>query len=248
MGRLILIIAVFMSLFAIYFAMDHYRDAYMILPVETSPTLKAAPFSDWREFVQSNNKFTVQLPVVPQNATETVSIPNSDKKRDYDMYVSEQLNGTIYLISLITYPKDFNTADESHLLHEIVDEMVKANPNNQLVEVKDETVQGQKAVGYTINNKEISVKGKAIAEGKVVYIISYMAKTPDFTQAEYEHFINSFKIGPAKVAPVTNGSTNPALIPIPKSPPPPVAPTFGPTGSTGTTGASVPSVKGVTGL
>lgn len=231
MGRLILIIAVFMTVFAIYFAIDHYRDAYMVIPINAPKVLKAAPFSDWREFAQSNNKFTVVLPVVPQNATEAVPIPNSDKKRDYDMYVSEQLNGTIYMISLITYPNDYNTNDEVPLLHTIVDEMMTTNPNNQLSDIKDETFQGHKAVVYTIKNKEITIKGKSFIDGKTLYILNYMAKNPDFTESEYEHFINSFKLGPAKVPPATAGSPNPTLTPIPKSIPTPTPPS-----NPGTTG------------
>lgn len=194
MGRIIIIVAVFMAVFAIYFAIDHYKDAYMALPLTPKNEVKAAPFSDWKEYSPESKKFSASFPVVPQNATEVVPIPKSDKKRVYDMFVSEQINGTIYMISQITYPNDYDTSAEKTLLHMIVDEMMTSNPNNKLDKIADEVFQGHKAVAFTIENKEIKIEGKTFMVGKMLYILTYMAKTPDFTDVEFDHFIKSFKL------------------------------------------------------
>lgn len=171
------------------------KNAYKLLPGSTSPTMPAPPpYADWREFVARSGKFKVLLPAVPQYAKEAVDIPNMNKKRQYEMYVSEKINGTIFLISLITYPSDVDTSNTQEMLHGIVEEMMGSKPGNQLISEKAETFDHYPATDFSIRNKETNIQGKAFMINKTIYLLTYIAKKADFEEGEYQHFIDSFQL------------------------------------------------------
>lgn len=170
------------------------KEAYKILPMATSDNLQVPTFAEWREFIAKTGRFKVQLPYVPQYAKESVLIPNTDQKRQYEMYASDKMNGTTFMVNLITYPKEFDLSDPNHILTETVNEITKTNAHNQLTEMKEGLYKSYPSVDFHMINQQFDIKGKAFIIGKTVYLLNYVSKTEDFDEKEYDYFVNSFQL------------------------------------------------------
>jgi hypothetical protein len=179
----------------LYFATD-MKNAYKILPGSTSGQLEVPPYVDWREFIPQSGKFKVDLPAVPQYAKEAVAIPNTDKKRRYEMYASEKLNGSIFMISLITYPSEFDTSNAKEMLHSVIDELVTSNPNGRLTEIRDTTFQTLPSIDFQLLNNDFHIQGKDFMINNTIYLLTYVSKKDEIDQKDYRHFIESFDLLP----------------------------------------------------
>ncbi len=155
----------------------------------------AAPvYLNWREFIDQSRKFKILLPSTPQYIKETLEIPKSDKKRRYEIYVSEGLNGSVFMINLITYPSDVDTSNIDQILHDTVYEIISTHPSNQLKELTETIYQNQQAVDFHVINQNFDVQGKAFMVEKTIYLLTYIAKASDVDMDEYQHFLNSFQL------------------------------------------------------
>jgi hypothetical protein len=191
------VIGAFIILFGILlFLAFNIKNAYEVLPIGSSDTMEVAPFADWRKFEASSERFFVMLPSPPQYAKEAVPIPNTQELRRYEMYVSQKLDGPIFMISLITYPQDIDGPEKTQTLHDIVDEMMKTKPDNKLKELKDSLYQDYPAIDFSIANDNYDVRGRAFIVKRTVYLLTYIANNTEFTLGDYEHFIDSFKLLP----------------------------------------------------
>lgn len=191
--------AVVLTIFTLLFAGvvvlgTQLKNAYKVLPIKESPQMEIDPFGGWREFNAQSGHFRVLFPMPPQYAKEANLIPGTDKKRLYEMYVSEKMDGAILMINLITYPPEVDTSDVSRMLRDTVDEMVATNPQNELQNITDKSFQGHQAVNFNIVNHDFHVEGLAFLVDKKLYLLTYVAKKADFSEADYEHFIQSFQM------------------------------------------------------
>jgi hypothetical protein len=161
---------------------------------------KTAPvaFSDWQDFTDPSGKFKAQLPSTPQFIKGSAEIPTSDRKRRYEIYASQELNGNLFMINVMTYPSDFDTSDIKETLRGIVDETVQSNPNNRLVNNQESLYQDRPALDFDIDNQQIKSQGRAFMIGKTVYILVYSAHQKNFVPAEYQKFVDSFAIQQSK--------------------------------------------------
>ncbi len=107
MNRIWWIVGVVVVIFIAYFLIDHAKDAYKLLPMNTETEPKPDAYAMWYPYTNLQGGFLVEFPVPPQNATQNVAIPNANQQRKYDMFVSEQLDGTIYLVNVVTYPTEW---------------------------------------------------------------------------------------------------------------------------------------------
>lgn len=190
-----IVITIFVLLFlGVLFLTSNIQNAYKMLPIKESKKMEVPSYAEWREFTANTGRFRVMVPMPPQYAKDAVEIAGTDKKRLYEMYVSEKINGTIFMISLITYPSEVDTSNVDQILEETVHEMVATNPQNELRDFKDETFRGHKAVNFEIANHEFHVEGEAFMVDKTLYLLTYVAKTEDYNEADYQYFIRSFEL------------------------------------------------------
>lgn len=151
---------------------------------------------DWKEFVANSGNFKAVLPSHPQHAKQVVEIPNSDKKRVYEMYASDKVNGTVFMISIITYPADVDTSDITQMLQGTVTELMQGNADNKLIKQEETIYQNHPALDFTIENEPFKVEGITFMIDKALYVLSYTARINDFKPAEYKYFIDSFVLQP----------------------------------------------------
>lgn len=152
------------------------------------------PFSTWHKFIPQSNRFTVMLPDMPQYIRDLVNIPNTDKKRQYEMYIAEEVNGTLFFINIITYPNEVDTSSSIPILQDLVTEMMQSHPKNQLLKLENTLFQTHQMVEFEMDNDEFKVQGKAFMIGKVMYVLNYIARKEDFNLEDYKYFTDSFHL------------------------------------------------------
>lgn len=151
-------------------------------------------FSTWKKFVPRSKLFEIHLPNSPQYGKDYVQIPNSDKKRRYDIYASEKLDGTLFLISVITYPPEYDTSSSFDILRQNIDELMHQKGDNRLNDIWQNTFQKDNSLDFSFENKDFRVQGRAIHDDHIVYLLSYIVKKDNFDEDEFNYFIDSFKI------------------------------------------------------
>ncbi len=189
---------------AVYFI----KDSFMLLPIPNSDLTATQPFADWHEFTADKNKFKIDVPILPQHATETDTDPNNHKKRIYDMYVSEKNDGTIFMINLITYPDGIAEKEHGKLIKETIDNLVASNSKNTLVDQAKSTFKGHDTTNFIIENDQLKMSGRAFIVDKTLFFQVVISKIPLFNKSEADHFLNSLSIN----------SETPFITPYPPQP------------------------------
>jgi len=156
------------------------------------PKAVQSNFEDWHLYTSPSESFKVFFPSLPQNASSTVTDKETQKPKTYNTYVSQKPDGTAFVINVITFPEE--GGNEEKFLNDLVNELVQANKDNELVDLKNGEFRKLKAVDFAINNHDVTIHGKAIKKGRHIYLISMMKKGDQPDPNEYLFFINSFEV------------------------------------------------------
>ncbi|MFQ5728790.1 MAG: hypothetical protein ACE5GN_00315 [Waddliaceae bacterium] len=174
------------------------KNSYRILPIEEKPPalvdLEVYNFQDWHEFSPPNGEFKVLLPTRPLSATENIQDPKTKKTRKYDMYVSEKNDGSVFMITLITFVDMPPITDAEKLMKEMMDDMIKSNPDNELRTTQFSKYNGYDSLDFAFGNNESTVDARTFVVGNTLYILSRIIKTESYNANEYNFFINSFDL------------------------------------------------------
>lgn len=195
LGGAILVIG---GLLALNYFKDSSTDFSQEVPKVSTESLDSLKLENWHEFSPSTGDFQILVPTLPQHVTKTFSNPMTKDVRKYDMFVSEKDNGTIFMISQITF-LEINSAklDES-MLHSVLDDMLASNKDNKLKSLKNSQFEQNPALEFTIENEQVMIDGKTFLVGKTLYLLTTVAKKELYKPKETEIFFNSF--GLAKTA------------------------------------------------
>lgn len=153
-------------------------------------------FSDWKEFTPPSGSFKVLMPALPQYAKDSVAIPETDKKRRYEIFASEKIDGTLFMVSVITYPPDVDTTNTQNMLKGIVEELMHSKKDNRLKEINQNMHANYESLDFNFESKEFEIRGRVFMVDKTLYVLTYIVRKADFDQAEYKHFIDSFHLLP----------------------------------------------------
>lgn len=175
------------------------KQSYKLLPIGATKEFAPLPFADWHSFETATGKFRVMLPTLPQHATQTNKDSKTEEVRHYDMYVAEKLDGSIFMVSLITFP-DSKEAPEM-IQKTVVNDLLISNPTNQLKNMKVGAYKKFKTIDFAIENNEMTIHGMTFVDGDTLYLLSAIFRNSSYSPAEYEYFIKSFELGPVTKAP-----------------------------------------------
>jgi hypothetical protein len=192
-GQILFISTIFGIILAIYFVLLNYTDSYKILPLDVATTTEAPDFESWQLFSSEKGGFSVMFPNIPHQATENVLNPKSQEYKKYNMYVSEMPNGTIFMVTRITYPKELDEKDRQEILTIILDDMLSQNPDNKLKASKFVDFRNLKALDFIIENEAVVILGKSFLDTKTLTILSRISKKENPSQEEFDYFVNSFE-------------------------------------------------------
>lgn len=192
MQKILALLAVILIALMIFISIYFAKDAYQILP-GMPPATPIGNIAGWHEF-SAPHHFKVMLPSIPQHATESIVDPKTKENKKYDMYVAENGIRGAYMITMITFTGKDKIEDQDALFKNVIHDMVVVNPNNQLKEMKETTFKNFKAIDFSIENEDLTVKGREFINGKTLYVLSSMEKKPITDKGEDQSFFNSFEL------------------------------------------------------
>lgn len=174
------------------------KDAWKAFPSGPTMEAKLSPRAAWQDFTPPTGKFKVSLPLLPQHATESVTDPLTKSSRDYEMYVSQEADGTIYMISSIQFRNKRDLIDSEGLLKATVSDMMKANPDNTLVKSQSTVFNGFPAQEFVIQNPQMTLEGRAFIDQQTLYILTTIENGKNYKPDDFNYFIKSFQLNPSK--------------------------------------------------
>lgn len=185
---------------ATYLILDNSKTLYRTLPGNLDLTMPAqgqtnATLLPWKTFSSDVGHFRVDLPVEPEHATEDSLDKKSHKKRKYEMFVSQQDDGTIFMISLVKFPPDSSEPNEQ-TLKALVDDTVAADPKNKLESQNNGTFLNNPAKDFEIVNEQFHFRIKAFIANKTLYILTYVSPLGSYDPKAFDQFTNSFQLTP----------------------------------------------------
>jgi len=196
MARLLLVLFILLAMAGAMMIIKHAGKTYRYLPMDLEEPPKIEAFEQWREFVSAIGKFKVMLPSVPQHASEDLPVPDSEFVLKYEMYVSEEGDGTTFMISLIKYPDGIDTSKPENMLENVMNEMISVNPSNRLRSMSFFDLDNHKALDFSIASPEIVVNSRAFIVEKILYLLTVIDKVNKEDSEEYQYFIDSFQLLP----------------------------------------------------
>lgn len=156
---------------------------------------EAEQLDTWVNFTPQSHFFSISLPSSPQYAKDLIPIPDTNLKRRYDMYASLKLDGTLFLISVITYPEEMKPSlSNEEVLRKSIEELKQNKPDYELKKNLTSRFNGNEAVDFSIENKEFHIEGKAILDKNILYMLTNTSQQGNFDPLEYKYFIESFKL------------------------------------------------------
>lgn len=221
MTRILTIILIVIVVGSTYLVVSNSKNMYKILPIDApeavseTPEMNAAPstfaatptpaasngeavnYAKWHLFAAPNGKFKVLFPALPQHASENVVDPKTKEVRQYDMYVSEKNDGTIFMITEIMFPAPVDTATADTLLKKAMNDMVESNPKNKLKTMSFKDTHSTKALNFAIQNEQIEISGEAFLAGETLYVLTTLGKAGSYNPKEFDFFTNSFQLSAA---------------------------------------------------
>jgi hypothetical protein len=184
---------------------QHEEWAREAVATQKQPYLEVAEdgSSVWRDFQSAVGFFRVRFPAYPQHANEVVPIPNTDLYLEYDIYVAEPDQNGSYMVSLINYPSEVEVTNPENVLQTVMNEMLLANPLNQLESVN--LLQGETAVLlFDIRNQDVVIRSKAMMRGQTLYLLTVTQSVGYESDLDYQTFIESFEFMEAAASATAN--------------------------------------------
>lgn len=169
---------------------------------ETSDT------SSWKTFHPQNGRFEILFPSLPQHVAE--NHPMGVDYTKYDVYLAQERDGTVFLVSMTQYPPSYDTGNGEELLDGVMKGALNANVKNKLLHSEKSTFYNLPALEFVIQNGDFSTKGKAILSEKTLFVLTVMARDSTRLTHDFSTFANSFAIKGGMASQVQENGKEPA--------------------------------------
>lgn len=172
------------------------KDSYKMLPLAASKEGAPGPFTSWHSIDSPTGHYKVMMPAIPQHATQNIVDPKTKNLRHYDMSIAQKSDGSMFMVSLITFQGTNSSPDI--LKKTVINDLLAANPQNQLKEMEMGSFQGYPSINFTIANSDTTVKGLTFIEGNTLYLLSAVFPNQYYSAKDYDYFIKSFDLDAEK--------------------------------------------------
>lgn len=148
--------------------------------------------SVWKLFKPDNGRFEVLFPSAPQHVSE--AHPNGKDVTKYDVFLSQDLTGNVFMISITQYPPSYPMGAVDDVLEAVKNGAVGSNSKNELKQVEKGTFMNLPSLDFTIGNVDSNIRSKVILEDKTLYVLTVMDKDPARLESDFNTFVGSFVI------------------------------------------------------
>lgn len=188
--RIVLMIIVVFFVGMIYLMFANFKDLSVAVPANLKKEEPISPYEGWREFAYKEENFSAKFPAIVQNAKDTVTNPYIDGKLLYDMYASEQWNGAIYMVNVITYPKNVDLATVKQFLTTTL----QSHQNSKLISSEEIRFAEHPAIEFVSVAGEAQTNGILLADKDKIYFLTYITEESNRNLKDYDYFKKSFKL------------------------------------------------------
>lgn len=150
--------------------------------------------SEWQVFSSKSDGFSVNLPKKPEHVQQTIDIPKSDLKIEYNTYLSEPSDTVVYVISVWNYPSQIDMSKPEVNLQDGFGGMLSALPGSEVLNMRMTEIQGFKALEFLVKNEDIYFQGKLILVHNTLYQVFTVYKSSEDMSENYIRFMDSFKL------------------------------------------------------
>ncbi len=164
---------------------------------EENPSHMAAQTHEksvWKLFKPQNSRFEVLLPSIPQHVAE--AHPNGNDFTKYDVYLSQDKDGNVFMISLTEYPPQYEMGSVDDVLEAVKNGALGANSKNQIKNVEKSTYLNLPSMDFFIESSDSAIRSKAIVDNKTLIVLTAMNRDPARLEKDYNTFVGSFVLKP----------------------------------------------------
>lgn len=168
------------------------------LATAASSTQKQAPATDtqfkWQTYTYESSGFSVDFPQKPERVQQSIDVPKSDLKINYETYLSEPSDSMVFVVSVWNYPSQIDMSKPEVNLQDGFSGMLAALPGSEVLNMKMNEVNGFKALEFLVKNDDIYFQGKLVLVYNTLYQVFTVYKANEDMTDNYIHFINSFQL------------------------------------------------------
>lgn len=158
---------------------------------ETYP-LSTSNYDQWQPFESPVSKFKVLMPATPHKAGSNMIDPKSGQKKRFATFIAPNIDGSIYMVTVIV-PEQEGEGNAELELNQTIQDLVSLSNENELKDLQKGEFKNMPAYDFVISNGEGVVTGKAVKNGKYLYVLSAMKPDGLTNSDDYSYFINSFE-------------------------------------------------------
>jgi hypothetical protein len=148
----------------------------------------------WHEYSSPSNRFSVNLPELPQHVVGVRPMPTAKEEIRYETFLSMSKSGSILLINVIDYPPSVDVTDSKGVLKAAAEEILGSNPTNQMLKSEAGVSLGYPSMDFTIGNKDATVQGRDILKGHTLFVLSVADHDPRVASTLFNKMADSFRI------------------------------------------------------
>jgi|GEM_PF-1537369 PsbP-like protein len=148
----------------------------------------------WQNFTFESSGFSIDLPKKPERLQQSIDIPKSDLKINYETFLSEPSDNMVFVVSVWNYPSEIDMSKPEVNLQDGFNGMLGALQGSEVLNMKMGEVEGYKALEFLVKNEDIYFQGKLILVYNTLYQVFTVYKSSENMKENYLHFINSFKL------------------------------------------------------
>lgn len=152
--------------------------------------------SIWKLFKPQNDQFEVLLPSIPQHVTE--SHPTGKEFTKYDVYLSQDRDGNVYMISITQYPPSYAMGSAEEVLEAVKNGALGSNAKNELKSSESSTFLNMPCMDFSIVNSDSAIRSKAIVNDKTLIVLTVMNRDPSAIDKDFNTFSGSFVLKQSK--------------------------------------------------
>lgn len=148
----------------------------------------------WKLFKPKNDRFEVLLPSIPQHVSE--KHPTGTEFTKYDVYLSQDREGSVYMISLTVYPDSYEMGSPEEVLEAVKNGALGSNSKNELKSSEVSTYLNMPSMDFAIESAESAIRSKVIVSDKTLVVLTAMNRDPAHLDADFATFAGSFVLKP----------------------------------------------------
>ncbi len=155
------------------------------------------PYGSWMTYEAPSKLFSASFPAKPEYGTNLTRDDLGITTRTNEMYGAEDKDSSVYLVSVVryfTHGDSLPLADEQ-MMSNVMYDTLDSEKGNQLVGFRKEQLAGRPALAFTIQNGSVTMEVITLTNKNDLIILTYVSDAANYKFDNFQHFINSFKLG-----------------------------------------------------